>query len=186
MRRRRSTGSGVNERDCAESDSDDSEDDETSCLSSGGADVDEDMSFHSQGDRCKGTLGFEASNGVYRNRRRQRRGSDDIDGGGDYSDDDFSDTEVDLSRRTADVSIIDSMSVTPSSSVAVGSLMGRSLGMPMSSSFADDGLAWNGDTDDAFFHHDISPSTSPPLEPSIAAHSSVVEATDVYSRRVLF
>eukprot|EP00903_Cladosiphon_okamuranus_P012898 g12042.t1 len=46
-----------------------------------------------------------------------------------------------MSRKMADTYITESMSVTPGSSVACGSLMGRSLGHAMSSSFADDGLS---------------------------------------------
>lgn len=82
-----------------------------------------------------------------------------------------------LSRKMAETYITESMSVTPASSVACGSLMGRSLGQAMSSSFADDGLVWGaaaagegsglvGTPDDAFFHENVSPSASPPLASS--------------------
>lgn len=61
------------------------------------------------------------------------------------------------------------MSVTPGSSLAVGSLMsgGRSLGKAMGSSFAEEGLTWDGgvvgtSVDDSYFHENVSPAASPP------------------------
>lgn len=98
-----------------------------------------------------------------------------------------------MSRKMADTYITESMSVTPASSVAVGSLMGRSLGQAMSSSFADDGLVWGtgaggaaGTPDDAFFHENVSPCPSPPLaEATISGRSRPLDI-GVRSKRALF
>lgn len=95
-----------------------------------------------------------------------------------------------VSRQMEDAHISESMSVTPGSSVAVGSLMGRSLGKAMASSFADDGLAWGGQAaggsvDDAFFHQDVSPSTSPPLASAMGSRSPSINF-GARSRRALF
>lgn len=104
-----------------------------------------------------------------------------------------------MSRKMADTYITESMSVTPGSSVAVGSLMGTSLGQAMSSSFADDGMVWAaaagaggmaGTPDDAFFHENVSPCASPPLESSSALgrRSMMTPALDIRGRsdRALF
>ncbi len=110
------------------------------------------------------------------------RGSPGGSSGGSLSsseeeeEDDFIESRR-LSRKMAETYITESMSVTPASSVACGSLMGRSLGQAMSSSFADDGLVLGaaaagegpglaGTPDDAFFHENVSPSASPPLASS--------------------
>lgn len=130
----------------------------------------------------------------HRKRIDNNRGGEDSNGE-DSSDEDSSDGETTgVSRKMADTYITESMSVTPSSSVAVGSLMGRSLGHAMASSFADDGLVWGGGgvdggggagagiEDDAFFHENVSPSASPPL--AAAPISGRTEAAS--SRRTLF
>lgn len=98
-----------------------------------------------------------------------------------------------MSRKMADTYITESMSVTSSSSIAVGSLMGRSLGQAMSSSFADDGLVWGtGDggaaetPDDAFFHENVSPCPSPPLAASAISGRSKPLDIGVRSKRALF
>lgn len=80
------------------------------------------------------------------------------------------------------------MSVTSGSSLAVGSLMsgGRSLGKAMGSSFAEDGLGWDGgmvgtSVDDAYFHENVSPSTSPPHVSVLANRASgAVENLEVH------
>lgn len=71
------------------------------------------------------------------------------------------------------------MSVTSGSSLAVGSLMsgGRSLGKAMGSSFAEDGLVWDGgvvgtSVDDAYFHENVSPAASPPHVSVLASRGS--------------
>lgn len=105
-----------------------------------------------------------------------------------------------MSRKMADTYITESMSITPGSSVAVGSLMGRSLGQAMSSSFADDGLVWgaagtgggggNGTPDDAYFHENVSPSVSPPQAAasgiSGGSRSRPLEIGGIRSKRALF
>lgn len=105
-----------------------------------------------------------------------------------------------MSRRMADTYITESMSITPGSSVAVGSLMGRSLGHAMSSSFADDGLVWGaagpggggggvGTPDDAYFHEDVSPSVSPPAAASGISgggRSRPLDVGGIRSKRALF
>ena len=109
-----------------------------------------------------------------------------------------------ISRKLGDTYITESMSVTPGSSVACGSLMGRSLGHAMSSSFADDGLVWGAaaatsgglaeSPDDAFFHENVSLSVSPPLASSrigavngVAGRSQPLDiGVGVRSKRALF
>lgn len=127
-----------------------------------------------------------------RKKRRARKKAEARDGDGsgecssECSDDD---DETGVSRKMADTYITESMSVTPASSVAVGSLMGRSLGKAMTSSFADDGLVWggggHGSVDDAFFHQNVSPSISPPIAPAMGGRSSAI-GLGVRSKRSLF
>ena len=90
-------------------------------------------------------------------------------------------TDNGLTRESSE-----NMSVTSSNSVAVGSLMGRGLGKVMASSFADDGLVWDGvgvtgggSVDDAFFHENVSPSASPPLASTLATGSGRLAEADV-------
>lgn len=123
--------------------------------------------------------------------------SDDDDN--DIGNGDQSDLDLAVSQKLADACILtESMSVTPASSVAVGSLMGRSLGNAMASSFADDGLVWGrGDggggggrsvVEDSFFHQNVSPSASPPMG-SMASSSGMQSRSgsiDISSRRALF
>lgn len=113
------------------------------------------------------------------------RRTDGIDYGDALSDDD-SHMGVTPSRKIPDPCVTDSMSVTSSSSVAVGSVMGRSLGTVMASSFADDGLVWGAATDDAFFHENVTPPMSPLLSSSIAARSPSMEMGFVSRRTNLF
>lgn len=139
-----------------------------------------------------GASGLSATMGS-RRRNDKRRGHEE----NSSDDEDSSDGDtVGVSRKMAGTYISESMSVTSASSVAVGSLMGRSLGNhPMASSFADDGLLWGGDDgggvgagagggddDDAFFHENVSPSVSPPLaEAPISGRPQTAS-----SRRALF
>lgn len=123
-------------------------------------------------------------------RARKKAGARDRDGSGECSSESYDDDEAGVSRKMADTYITESMSVTPASSVAVGSLMGRSLGKAMTSSFADDGLVWGaggqgGSVDDAFFHQNVSPSTSPPIAPAMGGRSSAI-GLGVGSKRSLF
>lgn len=135
-------------------------------------------------------------------KRLAKRGGRGRRGGGQGSNASSSEEDEEsrrMSRKMADTYITESMSVTPGSSVACGSLMGRSLGNAMSSSFADDGLVWGaaaaaaggmaGTPDDAFFHENVSPSVSPPLAaPSaigVAGRSRPLDI-GVRSKRALF
>ncbi|CAM9755659.1 unnamed protein product [Ectocarpus fasciculatus] len=113
--------------------------------------------------------------------------------GGSSEEEEEDDESRRMSRKMADTYITESMSVTPASSVAVGSLMGRSLGQAMSSSFADDGLVWGtgaggaaGTPDDAFFHENVSPCPSPPLAESAISGRSRPLDIGVRSKRALF
>lgn len=143
------------------------------------------------------SLSFRDDAGGLKAAMSHRKRIDNDRGGENSSDEDSSDGETTgVSRKMADTYITESMSVTPASSVAVGSLMGRSLGNAMASSFADDGLVWGGGgvgggagagagagiEDDAFFHENVSPSASPPL--AAAPISGRTEAAS--SRRTLF
>ena len=124
-------------------------------------------------------------------RARKKAQAGDRDGSGECSSESSEDDgETGVSRKMADTYITESMSVTPASSVAVGSLMGRSLGKAMASSFADDGLVWGaggqgGSVDDAFFHQNVSPSISPPIAPAMGGRSSAI-GLGVGSKRSLF
>lgn len=125
---------------------------------------------------------------VKRERKYTRSG-----GAGGSSDEssDEDDEAAGMSRKMRDTYITESMSVTPASSVAVGSHMGRSLGKAMGSSFADDGLMWGtgagaGSVDDAFFHENVSPSVSPPIASSTLASRSSSIDIGLRSRRALF
>eukprot|EP00752_Nemacystus_decipiens_P007776 g6944.t1 len=133
---------------------------------------------------------------------RRGGGGGEGEGSGDFSSSSSEDDESRrMSRRMADTHITESMSVTPGSSVACGSLMGRSLGNAMSSSFADDGLVWGaaaaaaagsvvGTPDDAFFHENVSPSVSPPLASSAIGVADRSQPLDIgvggRSKRALF
>lgn len=133
-------------------------------------------------------------------KKKKRGGGGGIGEGSQESssgeDDDDDAEERRMSRKMADTYITESMSVTPGSSVAVGSLMGTSLGQAMSSSFADDGMVWTpaagggmgGIPDDAFFHEDVSPCASPPLESSSALGGRSTPAVNIRGRsdRALF
>lgn len=111
---------------------------------------------------------------------------------GQSSSESSSESSEGVSRKMADTYITESMSVTPGSSVAVGSLMGRSLGKAMTSSFADDGLVWGaggrgGSVDDAFFHENVSPSVSPPMAPATGGGGRLSSVDfGVRSKRSLF
>lgn len=173
----RQQGSSIAKDSESESDSSDSSDEE------------DDMDANSLSFR-DGAGGLRAAMS-HRKRVDKDRGSDEDSSDEDSSDNDSSDGETTgVSRKMADTYITESMSVTPASSVAVGSLMGRSLGHAMSSSFADDGLVWGGGgvsgisgiEDDAFFHENVSPSVSPPV--AAAPISGRTEAAS--SRRTLF
>ena len=127
-----------------------------------------------------------------RKKRRARKKAEARDGtgSGECSSESSDGDETGVSRKMADTYITESMSVTPASSVAVGSLMGRSLGKVMTSSFADDGLVWgaggqDGSVDDAFFHQNVSPSISPPIAPAMGDRSSAI-GLGVRSKRSLF
>lgn len=136
------------------------------------------------------------ASGIRARLRKQRQGVDmpnksRVGAQGEHdgeSSDDDADTGV--SRRMADTYITESMSVTPASSVAVGSLMGRSLGKAMASSFADDGLAWGtggvaGSVDDAFFHENVAHCDSPPMSSTIGDRAAATNLGGK-SRRALF
>ncbi|CAN0411772.1 unnamed protein product, partial [Ectocarpus sp. 8 AP-2014] len=111
--------------------------------------------------------------------KKRNDAGESFEGASSSSEEEEDDEAHRMSRKMADTYITESMSVTPASSVAVGSLMGRSLGQAMSSSFADDGLVWGtgaggaaGTPDDAFFHENVSPCPSPPLaEAAISGRS---------------
>ncbi|CAM9172306.1 unnamed protein product [Choristocarpus tenellus] len=69
-----------------------------------------------------------------------------------------SDLHMAVSQKLASSYISEGMSVTPASSVAMGSSVGRGM---LASSLADDGR-WGQVSDEAFFHQNVSPSTTPP------------------------
>ncbi|CAB1096311.1 unnamed protein product [Ectocarpus sp. CCAP 1310/34] len=125
--------------------------------------------------------------------KKRNDAGESSEGASSSSEEEGDDEAGRMSRKMADTYITESMSVTPASSVAVGSLMGRSLGQAMSSSFADDGLVWGtgaggaaGTPDDAFFHENVSPCPSPPLaEAAISGRSRPLDI-GVPSKRTLF
>lgn len=184
--------------DSSEQNSDDNDDDNVSSVSSGDAgDVDDVMNSQSLAQSVSVTdrSGSGSTSSGLRLRSHARRraevrrgmGGRRKSGDGDGSDDGDSDGEMGVSQKMADTYINESMSVTPASSVAVGSLMGRSLGNAMASSFADDGLAWGGRSvveEDAFFHDNVSPSASPPLPASAIGSRS--GSIGISFRRALF
>lgn len=200
MRRpRTSSTTGVSDSDCVSSSDGDSSD-----FSSGGdGDIDDDddddddrtnprsVSLRDQAGGA-GELKARARARRYKAKRRGglSDGKDEAAGENSSSSDDDSEVDVAVSRKFADACITESMSVTPSSSVAVGSLMGRSLGNAMASSFADDGLAWGrGGTsgvEDAFFHENVSSSISPPMGSVPGGIGSRSGSIDMTSRRALF